>query len=413
MIGLLVTFGMLIGLQEEKKPADPLNEPAKWNELTLGKNAKLTFYGFLRLDVILDDSRPDNSQVIGFVKSEDPAADAALRAPKNDGDFTMHPRLTRFGIDFDGPTIEPLGNAKITGKLEIDFYNLLPSTVGPTSNSREFVRMRHAWAKLSWEQFSLLAGQREDVIAPIFPIVNGDLVMWGAGNLGDRRPQIRLEGSNGTFTATGMLGLTGADDARDLDANGILDGEDSGLPTVQARLGLAVDGWVEKQKIAGGVWGHWAKEELATPLAGTSEDEFTSWALGFDLTLPILDNVWLKGELWTGQNLDDVRGGIFQGVNGSTGKEIDSTGGWVEIGWKAMDWYALTLGASFDDPDDKDLPTSGATTGKDLNRIFYLANRFTFGPVEIGADYLYWTTEYVSVGDGTDHRLNFFLSYKF
>jgi len=378
---------------------DPLNE------LTLGKNAKLAFYGFLRLDVLLDDSRPNHAQVIHSVRSEDPAAPASIGAKKNDGDFTMHPRLTRFGIDFDGPTIEPLGDAKVTAKLEIDFYNLLPS--GITSNSREFIRMRHAWLKLGWEHFALYAGQWEDLIAPIFPIVNSDLVMWGAGNLGDRRPQIRPEWTNGLFTLAAMIGLTGADDGQDLDADGVLDGEDSGLPTVQARVGLSIDGWVEKQKTVVGVWGHWAEEEVATPIAGT--EEFTSHAIGADLTLPLLNNLWLKGEIWMGQNLDDVRGGAFQGINSSTGQEIDAYGGWVELGWKPIDVYAVTLGASFDNPDDEDLPG----TGRDLNRILYLANRFTFGPVEIGADYLYWTTEYVSFGDGTDNRFNFFISYKF
>lgn len=390
---------------QEPKP-DPLDRPGKWNELTLGTVAKITFYGFLRVDAIFDDSRPNNPQVIGFVRSEDDGAPASIGVVEDDdGDFTLHPRLTRFGFDLDGPTIEPLGGAKITGKLEVDFYALLPT--GITSNSRELVRMRHAWAKLGWEEFSILFGQREDVISPIFPIVNSDLVMWGAGNLGDRRPQIRPEWSNGTFTITAMVGLTGADDGQDLDADGILDGEDSSLPTFQARAAVAFAGWVEKQKIAIGLWGHFAREETSIEIAG--EDTFTSSAIGIDFQVPILANLWFKGELWTGRNLDDVRGGIFQGVNAATGDEIASEGGWLEAGWRPLDWYAVTIGFSYDNPDHDDLPA----TGRDANRIFYLANRFTFGPVEFGADGLHWVTDFRSFGEGTDNRFSFYAAFQF
>ncbi|MBI2899871.1 MAG: hypothetical protein HYY17_06785, partial [Planctomycetes bacterium] len=340
--------------QEEKRTPpkqDPLDEPAKWNELTVGKGVKFELYGFLRLDAIYDDSRPNNSQIISSVRSEDPAAPSSIGADSGDDDLTIHPRLTRLGIDFDGPKVDPLGGAKLDGKFEIDFYNLVSGTI--TSNSREFIRMRHAWLKLAWERFSVLAGQREDVISPIFPVVNPDFTMWGAGNLGDRRPQIRPEWSNGTFTATGMIGLTGADDGQDADGDGILDGEDSSLPTLQARFGLSIDGWVEKQRIAAGAWGHWAREETSLTLAG--ERKFDSWAFGLDLTLPILANLWFKGELWTGSNLDDVRGGILQGINATTGDEIASTGGWAELGWKPLDWYAVSLGFAIDDPVSDDL----------------------------------------------------------
>lgn len=403
----------LAASQESKKGSppleppqqDPLEQSPKWNELTVGKSAKLKFYGFLRLDAVYDDSRPDNTQIIGSVKSEDPAADPSVAAKENDHDLTIHPRLTRLGIDFEGPKVEPLGGAHVTGKLEIDFYNLLPGAL--TSNSREFVRMRHAWLKLGWENFSLLAGQREDVISPIFPIVNNDLVLWGAGNLGDRRPQVRGEWTNGMFTATGMIGLTGADDNQNLDNDGLLDGEDSFLPTLQGRLAVALDGWVAKQKIVVGIWGHWAREETSKNVAGF--DRFQSDAEGLDLTIPLLADLWLKGELWRGQNLDDVRGGIFQGVNTTTGDEIASFGGWIELGWRPVEWYAVSLGASLDDPEHDDLPVAG----KDLNRIFYLANRFTFGPVEFGADYLNWTTEYKGFGEGTDNRFNVYAAFKF
>jgi len=397
------------GTSREKKLAD---EPVRWNELVMG-NSKLKFYGFLRLDAIYDDSRPNNTQIPGFIRSEDPRAPSTVATGANDDDFTLHPRLTRFGIDFDGPRIEPLGNPKVGGKLEVDFYNL------PSSESRNAPRMRHAYLKLGWNEASILAGQTSDVISPIFPIVNPDFVMWGAGNLGDRRPQLRGEFTPklgpGKMISQLEIGLTGADDAQDLDptaTSGFRDGEASGVPTLQGRLAYRFPNW-DKQNIELGVWGHLASERTDSPIGTSTRREFDSEAVGIDLTLPIYkDMVWLKGEAWTGKNLDDVRGGILQGINSTTGNEVSTQGGWFELGWRPSKWYSLHAGYSFDDPDNADL--IGATTpGRAANHIWYSAVRGYFDPIEIGMDYLNWKTEFIGFENGEDNRIQWFISYKF
>jgi hypothetical protein len=188
---------------------------------------------------------------------------------RNTDDFTLHPRLTRFGIDFQGSTAPLLGGANTGGKLEVDFYNL------PSSESRNAPRIRHAYLKLGWDELSLLAGQTSDVISPIFPIVNPDFVMWGAGNLGDRRPQLRAEYvpqvGKAKFILQSEAGLTGADDAQDLDpavAGAFRDGETSGRPTLQGRAAVAMPLWT-KQSAELGLWAHraWEKPVAARPCA--------------------------------------------------------------------------------------------------------------------------------------------------
>jgi hypothetical protein len=121
-------------------------------------------------------------------------------------------------------------------------------------------------------------------------------------------------------------------------------------------------------------------------------------------------------EFWSGKNLDDVRGGIGQGVNNTAadpdqGKEIEATGGWFQLGYQAMPSWKVYIGYSFDNPEDG-LPAAGA---RDKNTVVYLANRLTFGPVTFGIDYLNWTTEWTGAGakDGTDNRFNFFAQYNF
>lgn len=395
---------------EKAGPAD-----AARGELIVGKS-RLKFYGFLRMDAIYDDSRPNNTHTIGWIRSEDDSAPPTIGAPDDAADLTFHPRLTRFGLDLDGPTISGLGDAKVNGKLEIDFYN---NSLQPQFESRAAIRMRHAYTKLAWGDFNVLAGQTSDVISPIWPIVNADLVMWGAGNLGDRRPQIRPEWTpaigDSRLIVQGEVGLTGAQDGSDIDpagstGTGYRDGETSGLPTVQGRVALRVPvgDKEKKQNLEVGVWGHRAWEDPDIQIDG--RDKFDSYAAGLDLTLPIVGDVlWVKGEAWVGTNLDDVRGGIFQGINTVLGEEIASKGGWAEVGVRPIGWYNLSVGYSMDDPDNNDLNAGGRAA----NKIWYVANRFNFDPIEFGIDYMNWTTKYVGFGDGDDNRIQAFVTYKF
>lgn len=401
----------LSGAKPDAKPthAEKMKQPVKWNELMMG-SSMIRFYGFARLDMIYSDSRQNNSQLPAFVRSEDPTAPVAIGSPANSDLFTMHPRLTRFGADFIGPNIERLGNAKVTGKLEIDFY-------GGGSESRANPRMRHAWVKLAWDDFSILGGQTSDVISPIFPVVNPDFVMWGAGNLGDRRPQLRPEWTpkfgEGRFIVQGEVGLTGADDAQDLDpaANGgFRDGEASGMPTLQGRIAYRHPLWEKKANVEVGVWAHYARENTDTPQGASGRQGFRSEAVGFDMTVPLYkDLLWAKGELWKGTNLTDVRGGILQGINTVTGQEVRSEGGWFELGAKPAKWFTLHGGFSFDDPRDTDL----AAGARAKNEIWYFALRGLFDPVEIGFDYLNWTTKYIGFRKGDDNRVQAYIMYKF
>lgn len=372
---------------------------SQWFEIRLGQT-KMQFYGFVRFDAIYDDSRMNNNQVPGFVLSEDRTS-STFRG-KDEDDLTFHTRLTRLGFLFDGPKLKGLGQAKVNGKIEIDFYN------GGTSNtdSRAPLRMRHAFVQLNWETVSITAGQREDLISPLYPIVNNDLVMWGAGNLADRRPQLRFEfkpkfGKNQLFLQT-AIGLTGALDqqAGSTNTGSLLDGEISALPTIQARVAFRVP-MTKSKNLEIGVWGHRAWEDPDTT------GHFKSWVYGVDLYIPLGDRFWIKAEIWHGSNVDDVRGGIFQGI--VNGDEVVSRGGWIELGFKVTDTYSVSIGYATDDPDNSDL----ASGGRALNRTAYLANRFVFGPVGIGLDFLHWRTEFVGFDKGTSNRVNAFIYFKF
>src|SRR5687767_15466012 len=100
----IVTVVAAMLLLQDPKPEAP-QEPTK--VVSLGKS-NLTFYGFLRLDILYDTDRPNNAQVPQFILSKDVP-------PGGEKDLTIHPRLTRFGFNLDGPVIADLGDAKLTG----------------------------------------------------------------------------------------------------------------------------------------------------------------------------------------------------------------------------------------------------------------------------------------------------------
>ena len=399
--------------------ASKLEKPVHWSDIMVG-GSKIKIYGFLRMDAIYDDSRPSNTQVPSFIRSENAGGVGNQSGPNNEA-FNMHPRLTRLGVDLTGPEISGLWNAKASGKVEVDFYNL----IGGVAESRAALRIRHAYLKLAWDDFSILAGQTSDLISQFYPSVNPDLVMWGAGNLGDRRPQLRFDYrpklGPGNLLVQGELGFTGAVDNQNLDGNPFRDGDASGVPTVQGRLGYQIKNW-DGQTIELAGWYHHGREKSDAPVGASGRQNFTSEAIGLDLKLPLYqDIVSLTGEIWSGKNLNDIRGGILQGINATTGQEINADGGWIELGVKPCKWNSWHTGYSFDNPRHKDLPIAGVggvpaagPTGRDLNSVWYLGTRLYFSPIEMGLDYLNWTTYYADgIGKGTDNRFQAFIAYKF
>ena len=349
----------------------------------------VTFYGQLRTDLLFDTQQPNpNNQFPSFINSPDTTGGESDR-------FGLHPRLTRFGFNFAAPQ-ETMPGWTVTGNIEVDFQN-------GGSESRQALRARHLYVRLANSSGSWLVGQTWDLASPLFPSPNDDSLMWNAGNLGDRRPQIRYTSSSSGGTEFGVaLGLTGAIDAKDLDGDGIRDGEDSGLPNVQARFG-----W-RGMNAAVGLWAIQGWEKTATAVGG--ETDFQASALGADFSLGLGGNADIKGEVWTGRNLSDFRGGVGQGVNTTTGDEIQSSGGWLEVGINLQNNHRLALGYTLDDPRDSDV----AALGRTKNSAFYVHNKWTVGNnVEVGLNVLFWSTEFTGASTGRDTRFNLFLARKF
>lgn len=378
----------MIAMPEPSGAQANLNDveaPLAANYLTMQRNdafaSSLKLYGFARLDLVHDNNQAGLDELLGWATSSDEAG-------SGEADFYLYPKLTRVGASLDGPTLESLGGAKVDAKVEVDFYKEFDE-----SDSRNALRMRHAYAKLMWDDFYILAGQTADTISPLFPSINPDMIAWGLGNLGDRRPQfiVGYTPSVGEtqFKFIGSIGEAGAVSSQQ--------GDDEA--NYQGLLGFSTP--FNGSRFSLDLWGHYA-----------DEDGLESHVYGLSAVVPLYrDVLTLSGEIWSGTNLDDVRGGIFQGVVG--GEELDSTGGFAELNWKVNKVLSLHSGFAMDDPDNDQLIVGTGSGSRALNETYYVGARFNFDPIQLGIDYIHTDTEFFGVADGDLDRIQTFLQYNF
>jgi hypothetical protein len=282
------------------------------------------------------------------------------------------------------------------------------------AESRATPRIRLAYMDITKDELGLRVGQDWDVISPLMPSIDLETLLWNAGNLGDRRPQIqgrwvqKDESKDGHFEAKVALGLTGAITNQDLDTGSLAgerDGFDSGMPHVQARGGWRPNG---EKSCEIGVWGLYGQIQTDTAFGGHTR--FDTWCGGADVTVPLTKDVSVKGEVWTGENLGDVRGGIGQTINTTNGKKIAAIGGWSEMIWKPTDMCQLHVGGSIDDPKNSDLNNGNPTK----NWTAYVGTVRSWSNLfKTGLDVIYWETDYQAVGVGNTLRFDLWFQFDF
>ena len=360
----------------------------------------IQIYGYLKLDAAYDSSQIMNGNYAQWVEREN--------NNKDDDQFNMTANETRLGMLINGPDN---GEMKTSGRVEVDFYG------GGLSENRARLMMRHAYMKLDWpeDRFNIIAGQTSDVISPLFPSTVNYSVGWWTGNIGYRRPQIRLTKELG-FETGGYLKLEGAlarTIGRDDAIGGTESGEDAGFPTFQGRASLTLPMFGAKEATIG-LSGHWGEEEY--DIAENGQDrEFKTWSLNLDYAQPICSKVEIKAELFTGENLDAYLGGIGQGVITDTTKpnhykEIGSKGGWIAAGLGPWDNKRFNVGVAIDDVDRGDVNDGDRTLNRSVfGNVYCALNKQT----DVAFELSHWRTDYRGSGDGDSLRVQTALIYKF
>jgi hypothetical protein len=387
-----------------EKPAAPAAGVAEKKPVVSGLDVQI--YGRLKADAIFDTARVDPGNYAKWVRPD--------RGNNDHSQFDLTANETRLGMWIYGPKGEEI---KTGGRVEIDFY-------GGGAENKPNPMMRHAYMTVEWPQdkFGILAGQTSDVISPLYPDTLNYTVGWWVGNIGYRRPQVRLtkswtldkdtelklESALARTLGRTNTGVLPADDRTD-------SGENSGIPTFQGRVSMTFPSWGYKPTTIG-FSGHYGKEEYDTNTAGgvvNGSKRFDSWSLNVDVLQPV--NEWLsfKGEIYWGQDLDAYLGGIGQGVNTVRSKEIRDKGGWVEASLGPWGKWNFNVGVTADDADGDDL------AGMSGDKRTY--NQSIFGNVlydidknaQIGFELSHWRTDYIGEEDAHSLRAQTSFIYKF
>jgi hypothetical protein len=363
-------------------------------------------YGRIKADASYDSSRMDIGDYAKWVRPD--------RGRNDHSQFDVTANETRLGMLIYGPNDQEM---KTSGRVEMDFY-------GGGAENKSTPMLRHAYMNFEWpeDKFSILAGQTSDVISPLVPDTLNYSVDWWTGNIGYRRPQIRLTKSY-TIDKDTELKLEGAlermigrTNSNILTADQSDSGEDAGFPSIQGRVSLTLPSWGYKPATVG-FSSHYGKESYdvnsGSSKTATGSKDFDSWSLNLDVQQPV--NEWLsfKGELFTGQDLDAYLGGIGQGVNTTRNKEIRSKGGWAQASFGPWGKWSFNLGVGADSANKDDLE---GMTG-DLRKY----NQSIFGNVlysidknaQIGFELSQWHTDYVDLGSEDSVRAQTSFIYKF
>jgi hypothetical protein len=327
------------------------------------------------------------------------------KVTRSDDAFSVTARQTRLGAKVFAPDI---GEVKAMGLVEIDFYNPLTADINENKSTPQ---MRHAYGQLLGKDWSFVFGQTSDIISPLVPDTLNYAVGWFGGNVGYRHPQLAVTKWWDCPEGKGRLKVETAlsrDMSNDNGAALIDDGQDSGdMPSLLGRVSCELP--MSDKKLIAGVSGHYGQEEIDWDYAG-DDDEVHTWSVNGDLTIPVCKTVELKGEVFWAENFDTYFGGIGQGVNTVTRNEIETVGGWAQVGIKPCDEWAFNTGAGIDDPIDSDL-----NDGNLSNNLFAFtnANYFFSKYLSTGLEFTYWRTDYKNSNDGDDFRVQHSWMLKF
>lgn len=292
-------------------------------------------------------------------------------------------RQSTFGLVLNDANAS-VGGWTPSAQVEFDFFGTRPIDADlPQDRVLNQPRLRMAFFQLQKGDFKIVAGQDRIIISPLDPVSLSHVAIplgYSAGDLFGWLPQVRFDynhkfGNTSALFQVGILrpafgdprlgdeptavvaGSTTGGIALDTSTSGF--GERASQPFYQARV--AVSHPMQGSTATIGVGGHYGKE-----IVGATRD-ISSWAFTLDFRVPLIPKVILRGEGYVGSNLVPFGGGIIQGVAAVPApapapvgsltliRPIGDGGGWAELTFLATRRNVFYVGASTDDPKNRDL----------------------------------------------------------
>jgi hypothetical protein len=326
-------------------------------------------------------------------------------------DFSVDAKSTRLGLDLIGPGIPCFCDAKITGKVEIDFQGIF------VTRNKPGVLLRHAYFETKDDEFRLLVGQTWDVISPLYIPTLNYTAGSAVGNLAYRRAQFRAERYL-AFSETSLITLQSS-----INANVVTDfvGEtetsaDVGpYPDIQARgaLTLGQRTGPDARPVVLGISSHYGEQDFDFRSVTNKElgVERPTWSVNVDMWIPITARLGFQAECFTGENLSNYMGGILQGVDRNTHRGIHATGGWADVWFKWRPNLCSHTGYAVDDPANGDITTA---TGRTYNQMIFTNLLYDATEnLQVGFEVDIWKTFYKALDDAQAARIECAVKYKF
>jgi hypothetical protein len=359
---------------------------------------KFTPYGRLWVSTSYDTQRTQIGDYVLWVDSPD---------VRHGAEFQVDARSTRLGCDIAGPAVACLADAKVGGKVEIDFQGIFIRGNEPS------ILLRHAYVEAKNDDYRMLAGQTWDVISPLYTPTFDYTVGSAAGNLAYRRAQFRLERYL-NYSEDFLITLQTAASVDILVPQPAVTGITSShgpWPDWQNRVALTFGERKAKDAhpVEIGVSGHVGEQNYTVVPLGLKDIARPTWSLNLDAKVPFSKTFGVQGELFTGSNLSNYFGGIMQGIDPVTLNPIRDNGGWVDIWYDMRPDLHWHTGYSIDDPVDQDL-----TVGRLCNRYIYANFVYDFTKaLNAGLEVAAWETLFVGLAPGDAVRLEAVVKYNF
>jgi hypothetical protein len=263
----------------------------------------------------------------------------------------------------------------------------------------------YAYGELRNAEMRFAGGLQQDIFNPVNPTVLPFSLLFGSGNAGSYRGQLRFErffrpAEDFQLTFQGGLSEPIATLVRDQLTDPLV--EDNGWPNIEGRLEFGFG--AEGELMAGrkprplelgvsGVVGQIRTTQISPETPGPVRSVIDVWGLGADAQWAITDRFGLKGEVFTGQSLGEYNGSILQNFNYQTHGPIRATGGWGEIYYHLHPKVALHVGYGIDHPIARDLAPGQLA----INETFFNVLTYDFSKtVQVGFEVDYRKTNYVS-----------------
>ncbi len=403
--------GLPTALQQPAPQPGPLRTSAP---IATQTKAPVTIYGAVLLNAFSNTAATNIEDIPLFANKQgsDPSG--------GDKNFGMTARQSRFGLHYEGPKA---AGAAISGQVEVDFFG--GKAALSNGINMDLLRLRLAYGRLDWRDFSIEAGQDWSIFAPLNPTTLAEYAIPGfsaSGNLWIRTPQLRAEYRESLSESRRMIWQVAATDPDMGDYSTTTfqtartpgTGERGRMPAVEARAA-----WItthDGRDFSIGLSGRYGRgKNFGTVDSRNVQTGVDSWGAALDFSLPVTRFLSLTGEGYTGRALGIFSGAAGEAIQppGTPGQHgVEDRGGWAQAQFSLARRWQTNLAYGIDAPVASDLPIGN----RNRNQTYMGNVMFKMSPA------LTWALEYRRIltdfhnqvaGNERGNHLNFSVAYTF